>query len=305
MPGYKKSLMKKTTLTLALGLLSCLVLFSQALDFTAIEARVDFSRTLQDWDGFGFNYVETAHTSDMEVFNQEYGGFSLLDEKEKQEIVKLVFGEDGLKVGLVKMFLGSLHQKEAGGPFDHEYTTANMRYFVREGLQLTREGGRDLEIITTLYGPPGYTTKQGVHRGRDLDPKYTDAVADYMGDWVKFLKEKEKFPVKYLSLHNEGEDWGRWNQQGYTTHKGHDYNMFWPAQQVMDFVKMMPGKLEAAGMDDVLITPGETTNWYRFSTWGYTEAFLQDKVAMERLGLITSHGFYSGKYGQWFGEHKS
>ena len=142
---------------------------SQALDFTAIRAEVDFSRTLQEWDGFGFNYVETAHSADMEKFNQEYGGFSLLDDKEKREIIEMVFGEDGLKVGLIKMFLGSLHQTEAGGPFDHKYTTENMRFFVREGLKTTRSRGGDFKIITTLYGPPGYTTKQKVHRGRDLD----------------------------------------------------------------------------------------------------------------------------------------
>jgi len=297
--------MKKTGLLLSLFLIAFISGYSQALNFTAVEAKVDFSRTLQDWDGFGFNYVETAHTSDMNVFNQEYGGFSLLNEAQKMEIIDMVFGEDGLKVGLVKMFLGSLHQTEAGGPFDHRYTTENMRYFVREGLKLTREDGRDLEIITTLYGPPGYTTKQKVHRGRDLDPAYKEAVADYMVDWVKFLREEEQFPVKYLSLHNEGEDWRRWNQEGYTTWKGDDYNMFWPPEQVMEFVKMMPGKLDAAGIGDVGITPGEPSNWYRFGTWGYVEAFLQDPVALKELDLITSHGFYGGNYGRWFGEHKS
>ena len=168
-----------------LGMILCLAGYSQALDFTAVQARVDFSRTLQAWDGFGFNYVETAHTSDMQEFNQEYGGFSLLDDQEKQEIVAMVFGEDGLKVGLVKMFLGSLHQSEAGGPFNHRYTTENMRYFVREGLKLTRSNDRDLRIITTLYGPPGYTTRQKVHRGRDLDPAYKNDLAAYMVDWIK------------------------------------------------------------------------------------------------------------------------
>jgi hypothetical protein len=297
--------MKRILFLVWAGWISCATLLSQALDFTAVQATVDFTRTLQDWDGFGFNYVETAHTSDMKEFRQEYGGFSLLDENEKQEIVRMVFGEDGLKVGVVKMFLGSLHQSEPGGPFDHLYTTENMRYFVREGLKLTRKKGRDLEIITTLYGPPGYTTIQKVHRGRDLDPAYQDAVADYMVDWVRFLKEEEHFPVKYLSLHNEGEDWRRWNQAGYTEDKGHDYNLFWPPDQVTEFVKLMPEKLEAAGLGDVGITPGETSNWYRFGTWGYVEALLQDSLALESLGLITSHGFYSGNYGRWFGEHKS
>ena len=297
--------MKKHLFLLSAGLALCTALMSQALDFTAIQARVDFSRTLQKWDGFGFNYVETAHTFDMNEFNQEYGGFSLLNEKQKQEIIDMVFGEEGLKVGVLKMFLGSNHQTEAGGPFDHRFTTENMRYFVREGLELTRAGGRELEIITTLYGPPGFTTRQKVNRGRDLDPAFRDAVADYMVDWVKFLREEEKFPVKYISLHNEGEDWRRWNQQGITVDEGHDYNMYWPPEQVTDFVKLMPGKLRAAGLFDVEVTPGETTNWYRFGTWGYTEAFLQDQEAMNKLGLITSHGFYSGNYGRWFGEHKS
>jgi hypothetical protein len=302
---YHQITMKRLCIIFWVSQAIVLAAFSQALDFTAVQANVDFSRTLQEWDGFGFNYVETAHTSDMKEFNQEYGGFSLLDENEKQEIIHMVFGEEGLKVGLVKMFLGSMHQSEAGGEFDHKYTTANMRYFVREGLNLTREGGRDLEIITTLYGPPGFMTKQKVFRGRDLDPDYKDALANYMVDWVKFLKEEEHFPVKYLSLHNEGEDWRRWNQEGLTEDSGHDYNLYWPPDQVVDFVKLMPWKLKAAGLGDVGITPGETTNWYRFGTWGYVEALLKDPEALNKLGLITSHGFYSGNYGRWFGEHKS
>ncbi len=279
--------------------------YSQAMDFTAIKAEVDFSRTLQDWDGFGFNYVETAHSSDMDSFSQEYGGFSLLEEHEKSKIIDMVFGEEGLKVGLVKMFLGSLHQTEPGGPYNHRYTTENMRFFVREGLKTTRARGGDLQIITTLYGPPGFMTKQKVHRGRDLDPQYRDDLADYMVDWVKFLREQENLPVKYLSLHNEGEDWRRWNQQGFTDHAGHDYNLFWPPEQVMEFVKLMPRKLEEAGLGNVGITPGETSNWFRFGTWGYVEAFLSDPEALKELDLITSHGFYNGRYGRWFGEHKS
>ena len=39
------------------GMLISPAAFPQALDFTAVQASVDFSRTMQDWDGFGFNYV--------------------------------------------------------------------------------------------------------------------------------------------------------------------------------------------------------------------------------------------------------
>ena len=194
---------------------------AQARDFTAIRAGVYFDQPLRDWDGFGFNYVESAHFVNSELgpertqkwwaevhpgvknFTQEYGGFSLLDETEKNEIVVLVFGEDGLKPGIVKMFLDAKHQIERGGEFDHETTTSYMREFVKKGLKVTRDRGAKLQIITTLYGPPGFMTKQKADRGRDLDPEMKEDLALYMIDWIKFLKEKERLPVKYVSLHNE------------------------------------------------------------------------------------------------------
>ena len=280
-------------------------LFAQALDFTAVHAEVDFAEKIRDWDGFGFNYVQTAHTYDLDEFDQEYGGFSLLDESDRAEILDLIFGAAGLRVGIVKMFLGANHQRRPGGPYDHRTTTEWMRYFVREGLERTRADGRDLAIVTTLYGPPGFMTKQRVNRGRDLDPEFKTALAEYMVDWVRFLKQEEGLPVRYLSLHNEGEDWRRWNQQGYTERRSHDYNLYWPPEQVTEFLRILPPLLARAGLADVGVTPGETSNWYRFAWWGYAQAIASDAEALGNMALITSHGFYSGNYGRWFGEHSS
>jgi len=279
--------------------------FAQDLNFTATRAEVDFGKKLQTWDGFGFNYVETAQTMDYANDPQEYGGFSLLKEEDRQKIVDMVFGDDGLRVGLLKMFYDPFHQTTPGGAFDHETTTKWLRYFAREGLKKTRAGGRDLTIITTLYGPPAYMTKQKVMRGRDLDPAHQRDLVRYLVDWVKFLREKDGLPVKYVSLHNEGEDWFRWNQTGLTDYKGHDYNLFWPPEQVVAFIKLVADELKAAGLDEVGVTPGENTNWYRFDSWGYADAIADDTEALRKLDLITSHGFYAGTYGRWFGEHKS
>ncbi len=303
--------------------LQSVTVFAQARDFTAIRAGVYFNEPLRDWDGFGFNYVESAHFIDTKIspeenrewmakthpgkdfFVQEYGGFSLLDENEKNEIVDLVFGEQGLKPGIIKMFLDAHHQKEPGGPFDHETSTSHMREFVKKGLQVTRKRGADLQIITTLYGPPGFMTKQKVNRGRDLDPEFKDDLALYLIDWVKFLKEEEKLPVKYLSLHNEGEDWTRWNEQGLTTWFKDDFNLYWPPEQVNEFLKFMPKLLKKHGLGDVGITNGEPSNWYRFTGWGLADFIGSDREAVANLSLLTSHGFFNGTYGRWFGEHNS
>ncbi|MCC5931533.1 MAG: hypothetical protein JJU28_19965 [Cyclobacteriaceae bacterium] len=283
-------------------------LLAQALDFKAVHAEVHFDKKLRPWDGFGFNYVETAQTMDYDKDPQEYGGFSLLNEKQKQEIIEMIFGEDGLKVGLVKMFYDPWHQKEPGGKFDHERSTAHMRYFVREGLKKTRTRGANLEIITTLYGPPAWATQQKFIRGRDIDPAMKEPLADYMVSWIKFLREKEGFPVKYISLHNEGEDWERWPTDGSHGNigTGHDYNMFWSPQLVNEFILLMRDKMDKQGLGMVGVTNGEPTNWFRFSSWGYADALYDHEEVLEKLGLLTSHGFYVGAYNnRWFGPHTS
>jgi hypothetical protein len=283
------------------------------------RTQVDFSRLLRDWDGFGVNYVEASQTRDYQAEPQEYGGFSLLSEGERQTILDMIFGPDGLQPGVVKMFLDPFHQAEPGEDYnwdpdviapetyDHERTTHWMRYFVSEGLQRTRARGDDLEVVVTLYGPPPWMTRQRFVRGRDLDPALKYECAKYVIAWAKYLREVEDVPVKYISLHNEGEDWERWPLDGSTAGTAnHDYNLYWPPEQVADFIRFMPTMLEAQGMADVSVAPGETTNWYRFSEWGYASAIACDEEAIANIGLITSHGFRgAGPESRWYGDWRS
>lgn len=281
-----------------------MALFSQTDNFTSVSVSVDFSKKLQDWDGFGINYVQATHTTDYKSNPQDNGGFCFLNERQRSEIAELIFGDDGLRPGLVKMFLDPLHQTERGGAFDHETSTTYMREFVKKGVSLSAARGDKLSVITTLFSPPGYTTKQGFIRGRDLDPARKQDVANYMIDWVKFLRNEEKIPVDYLSVHNEGEDWQRWPADGSEAYfdVGHDYNMFWPKEQVVDFLTFMRPMLDKAGFKDVGLTPGETTYWSKFYTTGYANAIFENKQAYKNLSLITSHGFYAPDLeDRWFG----
>jgi hypothetical protein len=278
---------------------------------------IDFGQPLQPWDGFGINYVEVAQTRDYQANPQEYGGFSTLCEADRQEIVELIFGDDGLKPCTLKMFHDCWHQPKPGpdydwdpnaidpAAYDHDTTTQWMRYFVREGLKRTRARGDDLAIITTLYGPPAWMTAQKFVRGRDLDPQFETECAKYIIAWAKHLREVEGFPVQYVSLHNEGEDWVRWPLDGSTASTpNHDYNLYWPPEQVAEFVRMMRPMLDAQGMQDVGVSPGETSNWYRFTGWGYADA-LADPETAQALGLITSHGFFGRGVGRWYGDWRS
>lgn len=71
-------------------------------------------------------------------------------------------------------------------------------------------------------------------------------------------------------------------------------------------VKITRQQLNKAGLKTVSVTPGENTNWFRFSYWGYDDALAEDPQALEALGLITSHGFFIGLYeNRWFGDHNN
>lgn len=279
---------------------------------SSLEA--DFSRLLQEWDGFGVNYVEVPQTRDYKKNPQEYGGMSTLTEEKRKQLLELFWGDDGLRPGVVKMFVdvwmepvNDNNDPESidASKFDHETTTKWMRMFVREGVQRTRARGGELKLVTTLYGPPAWTTKQRYVRGRDLDPAMKKEVAEYLIAWAKFLREKEKFPVTAISLHNEGEDFSRWPTDGSTAgHPTHDYNLYWPPSQVADFLAFMRPMMDRMGLKDVALANGEPTNWYRFWQWGHAPEIARNPEALKGLGLITSHGFAGGR-DQWYGDHSS
>jgi len=261
-----------------------------------ITAKVDFKTTLQDWDGFGVNYVQMAQSVDPINDPQDYGGFGLLSETQRQEIIDLIFGENGLKPNIIKMFLDPFHQKVPQAEFDHLTTTRWMRYFAREGVKKTKEiRGQNIEIITTLYGPPAWATKQKILRGRDLDANQYKNLAVYMIDWVEFLVKKENLPVKYLSVHNEGDSPDRWPLDGSQGNigTGQDYNAFWRPWEVAHFLEFMHPMMQAAHLN-VGLTPGECTTWRHFSTHWYHWAIHDNEKALNNMALITSHGFGEG-----------
>ncbi len=261
-----------------------------------LPATVDFSRTFQTWDGFGFNYVESCQHRDYPVNPQDYGGFSLLNERQKEEIIDLVFAEDGLDVDIVKMFLDPWHQEEPGGAFDHESSTANMLEFVEGGVAKKAPRGEELEVISTLYGPPAWATRQQFIGGRDLDHSMFEPLADYMVAWAAFLQGRG-IPIKHLSIHNEGEDFYRWDfNDGTQRLPGFDYNAYWRPDEVNDFVLLLNHRLKQQGLGHIGVTNGEPSNWTRFYNWGYAWPLYENEEALNALSILTTHGFINGDF---------
>lgn len=269
-------------------------------------ARIAFDQPRQAWDGFGFNYVETCQTRDYGRDPQDYGGLAGLTDGERERVFEAVFGRDGLRPNVMKLFLDPWHQAGPGAAFDHRGTTAQMRRFAREGAARMEAQGEPFSVVTTLYGPPAWMTLQRTLRGRDMDPAHTGALVTYLVDWIRFLREEERLAVRAVSLHNEGEDWSRWPENGvWPGDDGHDYNLYWTPAQVVAFMPLLRRALDEAGLHEVAVAPGETTNWRRFEEWGYADAIAEDAAALAALGLITSHGFHAPSVGRWSADYRS
>jgi len=303
----------KKLLVLLFAVVSTTDLFAQRYLNSGIEVKVVpdekitifFDRPLRHWDGFGVNYVEACQTRDYSKFQQDYSGFSFATETSKATIMDLIFGADGLRPGLAKMFLDPFHEggTRAGNDnddpmvlnmdgFDHQTTTVNMRYFNREGVKMTQEWGGSLRVLVTLYGPAPWMTRQKYLLGRDLDPDEKYEMAEYMVSWAKYLVEEERIPVKYISFHNEGDAYYRWPRDGSNPGEDHrDYNMYWPPEQVVEFLKVTREVLDANNLKNIGLSPGETQTWYRFDQWGYATAIAHDHLALQNLALISSHSF--------------
>ncbi len=278
----------------------------------------DFTAPLRPWDGFGFNYVETAQTRDYRSAPQDYGGLSGVTEAVREQVYDWVFGEDGLRPGLLKLFLDPFHMTEPGPGYransdriqpefyEHSATTRQMHAFAREAVRRAAARGERVAAIVTLYGPPGWMTLQRCVRGRDLDPARRLDLVKYLVAYARYLTDELGLDVRAASLHNEGEDWMRWPEDGVTPEDStHDYNLYWPPEQAVELLPMLRRVLDANGLPDVAAAPGETSNWARFHHWGYAEAIARDPRALAALGLITSHGFWSSYMGQWNADHRS
>ena len=275
---------------------------AQYRNFHTVDVQVNFDQPLREWDGFGVTYVQTAHTGDYKKYPQDYGGFSLLDSTKKAEIIDLIFGNDGLKPGIAKIFLDPLHQSVQRGNYNHELSTRYLFEFYQMGLEKMKSDNGNLAFLTTLYGPPAYITLQNQMRGRDFDIKKKQDLLDYFTSWSAYLVNEMKFPLQYISLHNEGDDWRRWPNDGVGTNfgHGHDYNMYWSPSLVAEMIPALRKALDKKGLQDVLVTPGETQNWFKFFYWGYADSIAHSSNSLDALGLITSHGFSGFTFGRWY-----
>ncbi len=261
-----------------------------------IRAYVDFSKTIREWDGFGISFLNSLCIKPDPVPSLFKSENNLIDENSFKKIAELIFGLDGLKISIIKTFISLSKQKQFSfhynendsvnkseisfTPFDQETST-----FCEMAYKASMSWGATIQLLCTFTNPPGWMTRQKITGGRDLDPSHRIDYAHIMAASIKYLLNNN-LPVKYLSIHHHGEDWHKWDENG---QKSNDllYSLYWPPEQVADFIKLLRRMLDKNDLANIALTSGETC-CLRFTDWGYANAITEDPSVLESLGLISS-----------------
>lgn len=261
-----------------------------------LRAHVDFSKKLRDWDGFGICLIDKATSDPLEYFTLD---------NTHQKILETFFGNDGLRMGIVKLFIDPFHLDYCQHDGEEDFITDFSQYHFNSSplfhselckriTDIVRKWGGSLKIMLTSLCPPAWMTKQKELSARDLDPNKRAEYSRYIVAWVKYLSIELNLPVLCISLHSRGEMWGLWDDSGNSLHSD-VLNLYWSPEMVVDFIKLLRKQLDRNGLHHIGITPGETNSWANFYEWGYAEFIKEDPVALSAIGLLTSNSLLSGK----------
>ncbi len=261
-----------------------------------LRAHVDFSRKLRDWDGFGICFSDKAAVDPGEYFP--------LNESHKR-FLQEVFGPDGLRMGIAKMFIDPFRLNYCQQDSDEDRIVEVNEYHFQDlpsfhaqvahyALEVVRSWGGELKIILSGLCPPAWMTRQKELSGRDLDPVNRIPYSRYLVAWVRYLSVSEKLPIYCLSLHSRGEMWQLWDSYGIPKYSNTGMNLYWSPEMVVDFLKLIRRQLDHNGLEHIGLSPGDTKNWGNFYDWGYADQILEDPLALSAISLLTSNANLSG-----------
>lgn len=261
-----------------------------------LRAHVDFSKKLRDWDGFGICFTDKAVVDPEEYFTLN---------SNHQQFLRSIFGHDGLRVGIIRLFLDPFRLDYCQQDNDEEHIEDLNEYhfsdfpsfhtqLARFALEMVRSWGGDLKIMLSSLCPPAWMTRQKELSGRDLDPVNRTHYGRYMVAWIRYLCATENLPVYCLSLHNKGEMWQLWDSLGIPLYSNTGLSLYWAPEMVVDFLKLLRRQLDHNGLENVGLSPGDTKNWGNFYDWGYADLILEDPLALNSVSLLTSNALLSG-----------
>lgn len=166
--------------------------------------------------------------------------FSLMDEEQKERMVKQYFGKEGMKYNLVRIPIDScdfsLEHYEADSDADDEkfekFSFERVEKYILPLLDAAeKEYGEKLEIMLSPWSPPTYMKTNGErNHGGKLKTEYRKRWAEYICRYIEEYQRRGYF-VTRLTLQNEPKAVQTWDSCVYTAEEQKEFlrDYMWPA----------------------------------------------------------------------------
>lgn len=166
--------------------------------------------------------------------------FSLMDEKQKQEMVQQYFGKSSMNYGLVRIPIDSCDFSLEHYEADSDESDANFERFSFERVEkyilplldaAEKAHGGKLEIMLSPWSPPVYmkTNAERNHGGK-LKPEYRKRWAEYICRYIEEYRSRG-YRVGKLTIQNEPKAVQTWDSCIYTAdeEKAFIRDYLWPS----------------------------------------------------------------------------
>lgn len=157
--------------------------------------------TFQTFEGFGGAITDAAGYV-----------YSLMDEKQKRQVVETYFSPEKMQYGLVRIHMDScdfsMEMYEAmSDPNDRELKSFSFarteKYILPMLLDAQKAAGKSLKLMLSPWSPPAFMKTNGSRvSGGSLKPEYRPFWADYICRYIEEF-QKRGFQVQRISLQNE------------------------------------------------------------------------------------------------------
>lgn len=257
------------------GVVTALAWCAPARSQQGTEAPADFrihpDVSFQTMFGFGAGMCETS-LKDMQA----------LGPKDRDRLYDLVYGENGLRLNVVRIHVSPNAQPLAAGEplrergfrydWEHDANTQNVLGAIRPALKRGR-----VTLYAVPFTPPSRwkSNKQHVWGGSLLGEDYP-AYAEYLADFVDYYKKVHGLPIEVLSLQNEPDVSVWWE------------SCRWTGKDLNDFLKVIAGVFQKRGLSTKFML-SEGSTWDQ--AWMRVAPALEDAGSRRLLGILASHSY--------------
>ena len=268
-----KQFFSRLPVSVAAFLLLCTPASSQQTPNSPAEFRVLADVSCQTMVGFGAGVCEGT-LKDIQALGQQH----------QRRLYDLVYGEDGLRLNIVRMHVSATAQPLAADAalrrqglrydWEHNVRTQNVCNAVAPALKRGR-----MILYAVPFSPPArWKSNRQLTQGGRLAREHYREYAEYLADFADYYRKAHGLTIDVLSLQNEPNVTAPWD------------SCRWTGKELAEFLKVLAAAFQERRLRTTFMLP-EADSWRAACT--HAASALDDPQSQRVVGILASHSYNS------------